>query len=241
MKAKRGRWLLLTLLLTVALAGAAAAAEEKLECDTGQVELYQCGSLGGAQTIPGEVDLLFDEQAAYKRIYEGLAAKQEKIDISEFQISRAEIPALYERVVNDNPELFYVGSYVTWWVMGSTVVGIEPQYLENLPADAGERMEQAVAAALSQVELGMSQTEKALVLHDYLMDTVAYDWVTATTGQPEDKAVFSAYGALVNRNAVCNGYALAYQMLLKQVGINSVKLDSEALNHAWNLVEIDGN
>lgn len=230
---------MLFLLLAVLSCTAWAAGDEPVE-EHEEVNLFQCGSLDGAQTIPGEVGLLSSE-AAYQCIYQGLLAKQEKIDVSEFQISRAEIPALYEQVVNDNPELFYVGSNVTWWLIGSTVVSIEPYYLENLPADAEVRMNQAIAEALSLVEPGMSQAETALVLHDYLMDTVAYDWDTLVNGTPTDKAVYSAYGALVNGKAVCNGYALAYQMLLKQAGINAVKLTSTPMNHAWNLVEIDGN
>ena len=221
-----------------------AAGEPELTESYDEVELFQCGSLGGAQTIPGELNLLArDEEGAYQRLYQGLLAKQEEINVSEFQIPTSEIATLFERVVNDNPELFYVDSSVSWsFTAGSKMVlSVFPSYVEGLPADAGEKMEQAVTEALSLVEPGMSQAEKALVLHDYLMNTVTYDWETATTGWPIDNMVFSAYGALVNKNAVCNGYALAYQMLLKQVGINAVKLTSGDLNHAWNLVEINGS
>ena len=230
------------ILMLAVLSSTAWAAGTELESGTCEVDLFQCGSLEGAQTVPGEVSLLVaDEEGAYRCIYEGLLAKQTEIDVSEFKIPVSEIMSFYERVINDNPELFYVGNGLRWWYSGSTVSRIEPEYLEGLPADAEIRMEQAVAAALSLVEPGMSQAEKALVLHDYLMDTVTYDWVTATTGQPVDRTVYSAYGALANGNAVCNGYALAYQMLLKQVGINAVKLNSKNMNHAWNLVEIDGS
>lgn len=239
----KGKAAVVLVLLLAALSCTAWAAGEKTETVTCEVNLFQCGSLEGAQTIPGEVSLLFDEAEAYQRIYEGLLAKQDEIDMIQFQIPRSEAVALYEQVINDNPELFYVGSRLSLWIDSdhSTVLGIIPEYLENLPADAGEKMEQAIAAALSLVEPDMSQAEKALVLHDYLVDTVAYDWDFLINGEVSDTAVYSAYGALVNGDAVCNGYALAYQMLLKQVGINAIKVTSTPMDHAWNLVEIDGN
>ena len=221
----------------------AAGAEPEPEAVTCEVNLFQCGSLEGAQTIPGQVTLLDSEEEAYQWIYQGLLARQDEIRMTQFRISRWEAAALYEQVVNDNPELFYVGGNVILWIDDdySTVLGFIPEYLKNLPADAGEKMEQAIAAALSRVEPDMSQAEKALVLHNYLVDTVAYDRGLLVNGEVSDSAVYSAYGALVNGDAVCNGYALAYQMLLKQVGINAIKVTSTPMDHAWNLVEIDGS
>lgn len=46
---------------------------------------------------------------------------------------------------------------------------------------------------------------------------------------------------LVNHIGVCNGYALAYKYLLNEVGINCYMVTSESMNHAWNLVELDGS
>lgn len=174
----KGKAAVVLVLLLAALSCTAWAAGEEPETVTCEVNLFQCGSLEGAQTIPGEVSLLFDREGAYQCIYQGLLAKQDEIDMTRFQIPRSEAVALYEQVINDNPELFYVGSKLSLWIDEdhTTALGIIPEYLENLPADAGEKMEQAIAAALSLVEPGMSQAEKALVLHDYLVDTVAYDW-----------------------------------------------------------------
>ena len=102
------RVILTLLLLMAALSCTAwAAGEPELTEGYDEVELFQCGSLDGVQPIPGELNLLaWDEEGAYQRLYQGLLAKQEEIDVSEFQIPTSEIAALFERVVNDNPELF---------------------------------------------------------------------------------------------------------------------------------------
>ncbi|MEH6978148.1 transglutaminase domain-containing protein, partial [Bacillus pseudomycoides] len=53
---------------------------------------------------------------------------------------------------------------------------------------------------------------------------------------------YTAYEALVNRSAVCQGYTLLTYQLLKEAGIQShiVTGMGDGQAHAWNLVNIDG-
>ncbi|WP_051049744.1 transglutaminase domain-containing protein [Metamycoplasma alkalescens] len=59
----------------------------------------------------------------------------------------------------------------------------------------------------------------------------------------------TAYAALVNKEAICNGYAKAFKILMEKMGIPvsivTGKIDENIypgyyLRHVWNLVEIDG-
>ena len=86
----------------------------------------------------------------------------------------------------------------------------------------------------------MDALEKALFFHDWLVENVAYNWEVAN-GQEADTDVHSAYSALVRGDAVCEGYALAYNMLLRECGIGCTIVVSEPMNHAWSLVELDGS
>ena len=100
--------------------------------------------------------------------------------------------------------------------------------------------ETKIAEALSWIdEDEMSAFEAAQALHDYLVRNCVYDLSAATTSTPT--IAHSAYGALVNSKAVCQGYALAYKLLLARVGIPVVYVQSDAMNHAWNMVQMDGN
>jgi hypothetical protein len=83
---------------------------------------------------------------------------------------------------------------------------------------------------------GMTELQKALNLHDYLVLNTVYD----TEGSIEDRdGGSSAYDILICGNGVCEGYAQAYNMLLDRVGISSIMVTSYDMNHAWNLVNID--
>lgn len=90
----------------------------------------------------------------------------------------------------------------------------------------------------SQITGGMSDYEKELALHDYLITHCKY---STDTTQPAESDIYRAYGALVNQDAVCNGYAEALQLLFTCVGIQSqfVVGTADGVDHAWNLVLID--
>lgn len=234
------RMTIILLLLLAALSCTAWAAAEKPE-GYGEAELFQEGSLNGTQTNPEQLSLLSSEEDAYQRIYQGLCDRLTEIQLRDLQLEIEQFKALYERVINDHPELFYVQGGYRYSYSGSIVVAVLPNYETGLPDDAEEQLEQVVEQALARIEPGMSQTEQALLLHDFLVEHVAYDWDVATTGTAKDQMVYNAYGALVKGDAVCQGYAEAYKLLLNRCGIDSVLVSSEAMNHAWNLVKIDGS
>lgn len=75
---------------------------------------------------------------------------------------------------------------------------------------------------------------------DYERMKQAYDYLKLNVKYTEynDINIHSAYGALINREAVCEGYAKAYKLLLDEMGIeNRIVVSRE---HAWNTVCCDG-
>ncbi|MDD6678385.1 MAG: transglutaminase domain-containing protein [Firmicutes bacterium] len=93
----------------------------------------------------------------------------------------------------------------------------------------------AVSAACSYAAKGSSDVEKAMLLHDYLARQNNYPDLN---NLPQH--TYDAYGCLVEGSAVCNGYAYAYSYLLEKCGITSCVTSSEGMNHAWNLVYMNG-
>ncbi len=91
----------------------------------------------------------------------------------------------------------------------------------------------------SVITESMSDYEKEIALHDYLVSHCKY---SEEVNQYSESDIYRAYGALVNREAVCNGYAEALTLLLECAGVNSMFVTgtAEGIEHAWNLVELDG-
>ncbi|MBK5426052.1 S-layer homology domain-containing protein [Bacillus sp. TH30] len=93
-------------------------------------------------------------------------------------------------------------------------------------------MKQAKAIVSSIIQVGMDDHEKVKAIHDYVVKHVSYD---------TSYKAYTAYEALANRSAVCQGYTLLTYQLLKEAGIENhfVVGTGDGQPHAWNLVKID--
>ena len=82
---------------------------------------------------------------------------------------------------------------------------------------------------------GMGEEEREKVIHDWVIGHVTYE-----TSEADDVLRYTAYGALTNGRAVCQGYSLLGQRLLSQAGV-TVRIVPGLGNgqgHAWNLVRL---
>jgi len=87
----------------------------------------------------------------------------------------------------------------------------------------------------------MSDLEKEIAIHNYIIRNVKYDYENYLKGAVT-KDSYNAYGALVDGTAVCQGYAESMKFLLNMVGIECKLVFGKTYEeHAWCLVKIDGN
>lgn len=95
----------------------------------------------------------------------------------------------------------------------------------------------------------MSEYERVLAVHDYLVKSSKYDKINSVRNTvPLDE--HEAYGVLVKGIGVCDSYSKAMKLLLEKAGVycivvkgskagNSIQ-SSDDVDHAWNIVRIDG-
>ncbi|MDY5577601.1 MAG: transglutaminase domain-containing protein [Lachnospiraceae bacterium] len=105
--------------------------------------------------------------------------------------------------------------------------------------------EQQVDTKVAQVlqELGLSgktDYQKICAIYDYVCDHVTYDY--ANLDDDSYKLKYTAYAALMNGTAVCQGYAnLMYRLLLEEgIDCRIVTGIGNGGPHAWNIVYADG-
>lgn len=100
-------------------------------------------------------------------------------------------------------------------------------------------LERQVQHVASLVDPDSTDLQKVKTVHDWLVRNTVYDEVNCRNGTLQ-KISYTAYGALVRKTAVCQGYSLAFERIMEEVGIPCVTVVSDELNHAWNMVQIDG-
>ena len=180
-----------------------------------------------------------DLETAMDRVLQGIREWQTEVDLSDLNIYTEETMSALNRLYK-HPELFYY-DYYTVWSSSSTgkVSKVELHYHSGYDQRHVAAFDQAAEEALRCVLPGMDDLQKLLVLHDYLVMETRYDEVYYSSGTVPESS-YTAYGALVLGEAVCQGYTLAYQYLLEQCGIPSVYVSSDAMDHGWCLVQLEG-
>ena len=76
------------------------------------------------------------------------------------------------------------------------------------------------------------------VTGDYQTALWLHDWVTKNAEYDDDLGHYHADGVLCGGYGVCDSYAKAYLLLLKEAGIPADRVNN--IEHAWNVVQLGG-
>lgn len=119
-------------------------------------------------------------------------------------------------------------------------IRIRPQYYTTAAQE--EQVTACVQALLDSFgfDHSTSDYEKLRTIYDYVVTHVRYDEIHAKNPQHHLKT--TAYAALVQKQAVCQGYAVLLYRLLRESGISARVITGTAGGqyHAWNIVCLDG-
>lgn len=158
----------------------------------------------------------------------------------------------------DHPEIFYLDvtkmymfTESTTTVSGTThKISIGPDGNNSYLLEQFNSLQEVLIAEdkvrteLFTITNGISGStyDKILQIHNYLVDSVTYD-----SSNIEPEVSHTLYGALINKVAVCDGYAKAFKYILDNLEISCVEICGTAQNssgitesHAWNDVLLDG-
>ncbi|MDD2648101.1 MAG: Ig-like domain-containing protein [Eubacteriales bacterium] len=97
-----------------------------------------------------------------------------------------------------------------------------------------DELDAKLSAIMSECDKNAStSTEKALWLHDYLINNTDYDLTYSN---------YDGGSAILTGSGTCQAYAEAYSLLLDKAGINNAYVSGygNGGDHLWNLVELDG-
>lgn len=194
--------------------------------------LFACNSLNEA------------ERLWYHDMERILGSFQEKVELSEAGIEagldETDIDRIFQCVLNDHPELFYVEGYsYTKYLRGERLISVEfsGSYSTDLETAISRREEILTAAAeiLAGVDADASDYEKVKYVYESLIRDTDYD-----LNAPDNQNIYSVFARHLS---VCQGYAKATQYLLNRLGMECtlvLGMVETGEGHAWNLVRVDG-
>ena len=150
----------------------------------------------------------------------------------------------YNAVLNSVAESFVCtagGSVYTYYPDGNLVqlsLGLKTNAAAML-SDYNNEKKAALSSLFPNGAADMTKTEIVLAIHDYIALHTRYDYASVENKTNDNPNMYNAYGALVNGSAVCQGYALAYIDLLREVDVESYFVSSSNLNHGWNVINTE--
>lgn len=153
-------------------------------------------------------------------------------------LTNGDLQDVADAIVFDNPRLYWLRFSLRSEQNGENRVFLAELRDGDTLEDAKRRDSELERAADSlMASAGRSDFDVAEAAHDGLAQNVTYD---RTLAKPETA---NAYGALVLGEAVCDGFAKAYQFLLERNGVSCVYIRGSTIRnttHAWNAAKLGG-
>ena len=162
--------------------------------------------------------------------------------IDEMQVSTtdtAQIDKVFQCVLLDHPEIFYVDGYsFVKYTLGNEVKKIT--FKGTFTCSREEKklkeseIEEATLQMLKSIPAKAEDYEKVKYVYETIINNTEYD-MTAE----ENQNIISVF---LNQASVCQGYAKAVQYMLNKLGVPCLLVIGTVENgegHAWNLVKIN--
>lgn len=186
-----------------------------------------------------------DEQLWYEDIFAILDGMCKDVVLTKegnTTVGERGIDKIFQCVMNDHPELFYVKGYnYTLYTYGDVLDKIS--FSGNYTMDSAQKekrlvqINRVVDECLSHISMEASDYEKVKYVYEYLVSNTEYN-----QDAPDNQNIYSVF---VGKQSVCQGYAKATQFLLQKLGIQCTLVIGNVVGvrdegHAWNLVRVDG-
>jgi len=157
--------------------------------------------------------------------------------------------SVYIENIGELPEywLTYVDPEIddmTLWDNSAVVEALRNRDASALDEVGQKLYKEANKVLNNQISEEMSAIEKEKAIYDWLSANCEYDHRHYNVPNNAPRYSYEPYGAIVEGEAVCLGFATAFQLFMDVLDIECITVVGGAFqsreDHAWNMVKIDG-
>ena len=234
----------ISLLAAIIIFGSMAYAdiEGELVIESASIESMSLGGFPKSGNLNSYEDVNFaklpkyltsnGEKTVEQVLYDGILSMEDEIDISKYKLTPDELHTLVTDFLNSYPEFFHCDNSYSY-SYGSYVVAYYPSYIMDKDeyAAALEVYNAEIKKITDVAKTLPTDLEKLLYVHDYICANYQYDL---------SYTIYDAYNFIKNKTGVCQAYTLTLIGCYKELGIEVSWATSDAMNHIWNVVKLDG-
>jgi len=178
-------------------------------------------------------DLSVKEQLA-ERLLAAWENEEAEIVVEDLKISTDNFKKLYAEILDEHLDFYYVSNgYRYRAYTDGTMYSVLPNY--TIALEEAKRTLAAIRREteniLFYIDNDMSDFDKVMAVHDYMVLNYHYDF----SESPNHSITI-----MTDKAGVCQSYALAFLHIMHVLEIPCFFVGSTEMNHAWNLVQIDG-
>jgi len=190
------------------------------------------------------------EKRIYRTIANGVMNLDENIILevtksNNYSTIKDEIEIALNAFFADHPEVFYINDKYEISFVDTLVIKTIKLKLSYISDNMEEinNMKEELYCEIDNINSKLinckNDYEKELLIHDLIAKDVTYFTYDNYEDIPNIK--HTAYGALVDKSAVCDGITKAFQIVLSENSIDSVFVtgSSEGVPHAWCKVKLE--
>ena len=178
------------------------------------------------------------EKYVYDLVYEAFMAYQTTVEYP-FVLEETNRPVW--SLFNDHPEIFWASHEYSVTAtgsvdgFGSTVLHLQYYEFDKSIDEVKQDIEREMDRWFPDVYQYKTEFERERYIHDQI--------IVNTTYQLNPDYRHSIYSVFMNRTAVCEGFARAFQYAMLKYGMNATYVDGQDgdVGHSWTQVFIQGN
>ncbi|MCD7769155.1 MAG: dockerin type I domain-containing protein, partial [Oscillospiraceae bacterium] len=100
-----------------------------------------------------------------------------------------------------------------------------------------EELTTVLATVLTSLDMdSKDEVEKIDAIYEYICSNVTYDYTHVSDSSY--KLQYTAYAALINKTAVCQGYCVLFYRMALEAGLDVRIISGNSSSHGWNIVKL---
>ncbi len=167
------------------------------------------------------------------------------VNYAQYGLTREEATAVWKIVYTEYPEFFWLKNQVRYDSTNIYPLTVAEYATAASRAQTQTAVENAAIECDSHVPFNATDTERALIVYEYLLTTLTYAYEEDGKTPQDDRWAHSVAGTGTHQSGVCETYAKTFDYFCGLFGLECITVSGEGVHgensggHAWNIVKIE--